>query len=345
MLELGVQIEETQIGWTRVKMTEEIAPRVAELDENWVIVALDEGEDNLFKIYLPLILNQTEGVVVAGTETYIPGQTYWGKNRYIEYQAGNLPIILGAPHAGYLTPKEIPNRTWGTFGGDTGSQEYTRLVAKYLHQATCRYPHMIINRLHRSKIDLNRSNKEGAQGNALAGRAWEDFHMFIERAEAQVGKEYGKRHYFDLHTQAHPGKWVELGYLLSPNVLNLSNSQLAEYINRSSIRQLGKTADASFGQLVRGQTSLGGFLQSRGYKSVPSPAYPSPGGKSYFNGGYNILQHGSKNEGNINATQIETYWELRTDSKIDGYSKALANSILDFYRVHYKLDLRKKTCN
>jgi hypothetical protein len=151
MGELVVQIEETQVGCARVRTTAETAVKLTALDESWVIVAVAEGAGNQLRIYLPLNLNGAdEKVGVAGTETYVAGKTYWGQNQYIEYQAGNLPIILGAPHAGYLTPDEIADRTWGTFGGDKGSQEYTRLVAMYLHEATCGYPHMIINKLHRS---------------------------------------------------------------------------------------------------------------------------------------------------------------------------------------------------
>ena len=29
---------------------------------------------------------------------YVPGQSYFGRNNYIEYLAGNAPVILSAPH-------------------------------------------------------------------------------------------------------------------------------------------------------------------------------------------------------------------------------------------------------
>jgi hypothetical protein len=49
--------------------------------------------------------------------TYVPGQSYFGRNNYIEYIAGNAPVILTAPHGGALTPGSIPDRTASACGG------------------------------------------------------------------------------------------------------------------------------------------------------------------------------------------------------------------------------------
>ena len=43
--------------------------------------------------------------------TYVAGQSYFGRNSYVEYIAGNSPVILSAPHGGLLTPSSIPDRT------------------------------------------------------------------------------------------------------------------------------------------------------------------------------------------------------------------------------------------
>ena len=34
------------------------------------------------------------------TGPYVPGQSYFGRNNYIEYVAGNAPVIYSAPHGG-----------------------------------------------------------------------------------------------------------------------------------------------------------------------------------------------------------------------------------------------------
>ena len=48
---------------------------------------------------------------------YTPGQSYFGRNGYVEYIAGNAPVILTAPHGGTLTPASIPDRTAAACGG------------------------------------------------------------------------------------------------------------------------------------------------------------------------------------------------------------------------------------
>src|SRR5262245_1097109 len=47
---------------------------------------------------------------------YTPGQSYFGRNNYIEYIAGDSPVILSATHGGDLTPAQIPDRTDATCG-------------------------------------------------------------------------------------------------------------------------------------------------------------------------------------------------------------------------------------
>src|SRR5687767_12327248 len=49
---------------------------------------------------------------------YVAGQSYFGRNSYIEYLAGNAPVVLTAPHGGAVTPGEIPDRTAAACGGD-----------------------------------------------------------------------------------------------------------------------------------------------------------------------------------------------------------------------------------
>ena len=66
---------------------------------------------------LPL-LAVVAGLLAGPTraQTYVAGQTYFGRNNYIEYRAGNMPLIVSAPHGGTLTPAELPDRTYGTNG-------------------------------------------------------------------------------------------------------------------------------------------------------------------------------------------------------------------------------------
>ena len=45
---------------------------------------------------------------------YFADSIYFGREKYIEYHSGSLPIILSAPHGGWIDPPEISDRTQGT---------------------------------------------------------------------------------------------------------------------------------------------------------------------------------------------------------------------------------------
>lgn len=231
---------------------------------------------------------------------------------YIEYIPGTLPLIVGAPHGGSLKPSEIKDRTFGVTDQDAATQEMARLLRAALLKKTGGVPAMIISRLHRSKLDPNREIKEAAQGDAVAEQAWHDWQGFIVKAKSRVMEQFGVGLYIDLHGQRHPEARVELGYMISPEKLRESDEVLDKAtltIRASSIRELDQRSPASFIELLRGKTSLGGMLQARGYNAVPSPDIHAPKeGELYFRGGYNTDTHGSREGGTINALQIECPW-------------------------------------
>src|ERR1051325_2280581 len=89
----------------------------------------------------------------ALAQTYVPGQTYFGRSNYIEYIAGNLPFILSAPHGGTLPPAALPDRTYGTFSTDSNTDVLARDVYQVMTNRFGHYPHIIICNLDRMKID------------------------------------------------------------------------------------------------------------------------------------------------------------------------------------------------
>lgn len=282
-------------------------------------------------------------VQIAPIPQYYPGQAYFGRNEYVEYIAGDLPIVLSAPHGGYLKPAEIPDRTWGITGQDRRTQELARAISDAIHERTGHYAHIIICHLHRSKLDANREIVEAAQGNSHARQAWYEYHDFIDSAKQTVAMSYGRGFYMDLHGHGHEFQRLELGYLLSSSDLSLSDGQLeqAVYIDKSSVRTLAMEADVGFAALLRGSTSLGGLLAERGIPGVPSPTYPDPGGLPYYNGGYNTRRHGSRDGGPISGVQIEAHWTGLRDDAVnrEAFAVALAESLELYLEQHYKIDV------
>lgn len=253
---------------------------------------------------------------VAAAQAYVPGTAYFGTNDYVEYLAGDLPVIFSAPHGGSLRPGAIPAREAGAACGpdvttvlDANTQDLARRIQQAFFNRTGRYPHVVINRLHRDRLDANRPVGEAACGNADAIRAWEEYHGFIDAAKAAVLASAGRGWYTDVHGHGHAVPRLELGYELSGTTLRRSDAELdatATYESQSSIRTFSQASPLSFSQLLRGPTALGTLLGDAGYPSVPSQQDPAPDvGESYFNGGYSTDRHACSNGGAICGVQIE----------------------------------------
>jgi hypothetical protein len=278
---------------------------------------------------------------------YQPGQSYFGRSNYVEYLAGDMPVIISAPHGGALKPAEIPDRKRGEFVSDACTEETARAIQQVCHDWLGRHPHVIISRLERRKVDCNRDIEEGAGEDALARQAWSEYHQFIGAARSNVLTRTGKGLFIDLHGQSNPIKRVELGYCLNGDQLANADSVLNQpaYAAASTIWNLTRTTRRPFAALLRGKNSFGALLAAEGYPAVPSPAMPNPGpGNFYFDGGYNVRRYGSADGGAIDGLQMELNYAGVRDTPINRAYFALAlTRVLDsFFRQHYNLDLR--TC-
>lgn len=262
---------------------------------------------------------------------------------YVEYLAGTLPLIISIPHGGYLIPADIPDRpcTNCAKNQDTYTLELGLRLREQLFLVTGKYPHMVISHLHRTRLDPNRDIKEAASGNELAEKAWREFHNYIEKAAAEVNMSYGKGLYIDLHGHRHELKRAELGYLLNGEELRLDDEFLNDQVfaEYSSIRHLisDNPGHLSYTTLLRGETSLGALFEQYGYPAVPSPANPFPlESEPYFQGGYDIMKHGSASGGSISGIQIEIDLELRSDEiRRNLFADHLALILISFMKTHF----------
>lgn len=255
----------------------------------------------------------------AKAEAFVPGTSYFDENGYIEYVAGNLPVIFTAPHGGSLTPEAIPARSSTTCGPktvtqtDLNTQDLARQIQQAFFAKTGKYPHVVINRLARSRLDANRDIGAAACGNPLAEQAWHDYHGFIDAAKADVLSEFGRGWYTDLHGHGHAVPRLELGYQLLDETLRLPDAELdaaPAYEQTASFRTFSEESPLPFSAVLRGPTALGTYLADAGYPSVPSRQDPAPqAGEPYFTGGdpgYNTPRHACSNGGHICGVQIET---------------------------------------
>jgi hypothetical protein len=293
-------------------------------------------------LLLALLISLSTG---CAQTAYEPGNSYFGRSNYVEYIAGDMPLIISAPHGGTLKPAEISDRKDGEFTSDAYTEELARTVQQVFHNCFGHYPHVVICRLNRHKLDCNRDLEEGAGEDPIARQAWQDYQRFIETALSNVLARTGKGFYIDLHGQSNPIKRVELGYCLSDSQLTNADSVLNQpaYAGCSTLRALAQRTRLPFSELLRGTNSFGALLAAKGYPAVPSPAMPNPGpGDCYFDGGYNVRRHCSANGSAIDGLQMEVNYAGVRDTAINrtNFSLALAEVLDSFFRNHYRLELR-----
>jgi hypothetical protein len=280
---------------------------------------------------------------------YTAGTSYFDSNSYIEYIAGNLPIIISSPHGGYLEPSAIPDRncTGCSYVRDSYTQELTRELKDAIYNKTGCYPHVVMNLLHRKKLDANRAIGDAADGNIDGENAWAAYHQFIDTSKHQVNSSTAKGVYLDIHGHAHAIQRLELGYLLSKTTLQSSDAAI-NVITASSIKNLANSnlSAHTHSELVRGANSFGTLCEIKGYPSVPSLSTPFPlSTESYFSGGYNTVRHGSSNGGVIDGIQIECNSNLRFNAADrQGFADSLANVILQYLDLHYLTNLSPNYC-
>ncbi len=299
-------------------------------------------------------------VSVAGPTVYVAGQSYVSSNGYIEYIAGNAPVILTAPHGGALLPTSIPDRTASACGGaattvtDSNTQELIRAMQQRFFARFGTYPHVVISLLSRRKLDPNRLPTEAACNNAEALTALNDWHAFIDAAKASVLQRTGKGWYMDIHGHGHALPRLELGYLLANTDLDRLDAALdatTSFETTSSIATLSQLSPLPFSALLRGANSLGTLYADNGFPSIPSASDPGPNGTDYFNGGDNTARHscaarasslGGTSNGNICGVQVETHFTGVRDNAANRvrFGDATAVVLETFLRVHWGVALR-----
>jgi hypothetical protein len=220
------------------------------------------------------------------------------------------------------------------------------------------FPHVVINHLHRIKLDANRPIGEGACGNPDAGVAWLEYHTFLDIAKLDILKRSGKGWYMDMHGHGHAIERLELGYDLSAADLRRPDTELdagTAFEDASSIRTVsGDETNESFSRLLRGPNSLGALYAASFFPAVPSmnDPFPQPG-QLYFNGGFSTERHtcgtaaaplGGLSGGNICGVQIETNLTGVRDTRENREKFAAATAaILERYlSTHWGIELRRR---
>lgn len=288
------------------------------------------------------------------TTISVNAQVHYGKNNFTEYHRGTIPIIISVPHGGLVAPDSIADRTCNnpTTVTDGKTIELALQIDSAFFNKTGCHIHLIICNLKRTKLDCNRNLSDGACGNSTAERAWTEFHDYIDSAQGiALSENSNKAFYIDLHGHGKTNQRLELGYLLSDNSLELSDSMLntSKYIVKSSIQNLvnSNVHAEKHASLLRGTYALGTMLGNAGFPSVPSMQIPKPDTTTnYFDGGYNTENYTSKVPGNmVNGLQIECNNNGVRETYLNRkkFADSLSSILIQYLNYHQNLQI--SNCN
>lgn len=263
------------------------------------IMDWSQALDRLF-FFLVLICGFVGSGVAADPESFIIAR------------AGNLPILLTAPHGGLDGVPGVAMRSHGTTTTDAHTIEVTESLATQLQMALGAQPYVVAARFSRKYIDANRAQAE-AFDSPDAKPLYDMYHDRIRLFIREIRQRFPQGALLlDIHGQSDDPSVVHRG---------TRNGTTAAALNRTH----GPAA-------LIGTNSVLGALQSKGYKVFP-PNTPigNPPEDRRFNGGYTVHAYGSSNADGIDAIQIEIGRNLRMDSS---FIAALGEAIVVFYRSY-----------
>ena len=280
-------------------------------------------------------------IFLSAAEAAEPERVHFGDRDFIEYRAGDLPLVISSPHGGREKPNDLPTRTAGVVDIDINTQELARAIEEEVLARTKRQPHLVICRLHRSKLDCNREISEAAAGSPLAEKAWGEYHGFIEKALATAIARAGRAFLIDLHGQGHKDRRIELGYLHAQETLALPDAELnaPTIAQAGSLRRIAERSKLPYVELLRGPRSLGALLEARGFPCAPSPQRPVPV-LPFFAGGYTTRRHVA-GDAPVAGLQIECNLQGVRDTAENRarFAAALVGTLQEWLPEHFDLAL------
>tara|TARA_B110000483_G_scaffold120143_1_gene145113 strand:+ start:462 stop:1382 length:921 start_codon:yes stop_codon:yes gene_type:complete len=291
-------------------------------------------------IYIILFLScENDSSDLNQNDDLVESEILW--DDYVIFKTGNIPLLIIAPHGGDLKPQWLDDRNCEN--SKIVQDRYTLEIALQIEQElnTLGFqPFLVLSKMHRIKIDLNRSLETALCKDKSAMPLWMVFHNQIDIFQNEISSSYGRGLIIDLHGQSHPEERIELGYLLNGSMLRDLEQNATDYSNQVSIKNLisNHPKQTSFQQLLVGENSLGTLLSEQDFAAVPSQSDQAPlESQLFFSGGHNTINYGSRDSGTIDAIQVELNRAgLRAESDDrQRFANVFSNIIIDYLTVHY----------
>ncbi|MBY9004161.1 MAG: N-formylglutamate amidohydrolase [Candidatus Lokiarchaeota archaeon] len=149
--------------------------------------------------------------------------------KYVEYNQGNLPLIISVPHGGTSKIEEIPERKSGIRGIDKNTIEIAVDLIEHikkiynLQKNGSKIPSFVFSLVSRSKIDLNREkSKAFVRSSKLAEEIYQFFHSKLEEYVYHNLVKFDRSLLIDIHgfeSNKRPSGYRDVELILGTNNL------------------------------------------------------------------------------------------------------------------------------
>jgi len=277
---------------------------------------------NLLLCIFGLNVSEAESQQNSATKTNSArsAQTSSVLSELIEVEAGELPVIISAPHGGSLNIEgSIERKGIGAekfvVVRDTYTDRLARAVADALKEKTGKRPYLVIAHFARRHVDANRP-AAGAYENDSAKRIYDAYHAALAKARDRVKRDFGKGIIIDIHGQGAERNTIFRGTQ-----------------NRSTVKTLlNLHGEPAFS----GEKSVLGSLVRKGYNVKPAPSENVPEDPRY-NGGHITQIYGSKNGGTIDGIQLEFGAVPRSPDQYKKTASDLADALINYSETYLGL--------
>jgi len=236
--------------------------------------------------------------------------------KYFEFAEGTTPVILSCPHGGYKKPSRIPDKIMGPNVADKNTYFISKLIVNQLKKEGINI-YYILNKVHRSKLDLNRPPHSSSAFNKSSTEVNGIFHAFHDQLikySQDCLAQFDKALVIDFHGFTRP-------YINYPDVIfgHVFGKTLDLVQNTTN-----KACEKYWGCLQLEKEISKHFSIDNGFaESEYSLAY---------SGGY--ITHQFVNTKNVNTIQVEVAKYIRMDSLltirlVKAFVRAIINSIVE----------------
>ena len=231
-------------------------------------------------------------------------------------QAGQLPVVLSAPHGGTLQIRGVEPRQGvgmatgpsGFFTGrDAGTSELAVALADAIEKRMGKRPYLVISKVHRKYLDPNRPSGI-AYEDSDAAPVYQRYHGMLQRYCNEILEEHHTGLLLDIHGQGSSSKTLYRGTANGKTVARLKE-------------RFGESAHT-------GEKSLFGPLGRLGWTVFP----PQGDGKeqSGFTGGFIVQTHGSHQPNGLDAMQLEFGADYRNKTQREKTAEVLSQAVQEY---------------